>query len=91
MCSISRTFKNTPKNSTSLNNSKNTGEKKTRTGNNYFAQSHVSKRFLSLYKNNMVATRYKAQDYWLSLAGVAGSNTAEGMDVYLLWVSCVGM
>jgi hypothetical protein len=36
----------------------------------------------------MVAARYKAQLYWLSLSGIAGSNTAEGMDVSIVGVVC---
>jgi hypothetical protein len=33
----------------------------------------------------------KAWVYGLSLAGIAGSNPAGGMDVCLLWVLCVVM
>jgi hypothetical protein len=35
------------------------------------------------------AERSKARVYGLSLAGIAGSNTAEGMDVCPLGVLCV--
>jgi hypothetical protein len=31
----------------------------------------------------------KARVYVRSLAGIAGSNAAEGMDICLLWVLCV--
>ena len=36
-----------------------------------------------------VAERSKASVYGRSPAGIAGSNPAEGMDIYLLWVYCV--
>ena len=36
-----------------------------------------------------VAERSKARVYGRSLAGIAGSNPVVGMDVCLLWVSCV--
>ena len=37
-----------------------------------------------------VAARSKAQVCGRSLAGIAGSNTVEGMDVCLLWVLYIG-
>jgi hypothetical protein len=37
-----------------------------------------------------VAARFKAYVCGCSVAGIAGSNPAEGMDVYLLCVCCVG-
>ena len=36
-----------------------------------------------------VAARSKAWVYGRSLAGIVGSNPAEGMDVCLRWVLCV--
>jgi hypothetical protein len=36
-----------------------------------------------------MAERSKARVYSRSLAGIAGSNLARGMDVCLLWVLCV--
>ena len=36
-----------------------------------------------------VAARSKAWDCGRSLAGIVGSNPAEGMDVCVFWVLCV--
>jgi hypothetical protein len=36
-----------------------------------------------------MAARSKLWIYGRSLAGIAGSNPARGMDICLLWVSCV--
>ena len=36
-----------------------------------------------------VAVRSQAWEYGCSLAGIAGSNPARGMDVRRLWVLCV--
>jgi hypothetical protein len=37
----------------------------------------------------LVTARYKAWVYDLSLAGIADTNPAEGMDVCLLYLFCV--
>jgi len=43
----------------------------------------------NIQPNPVVTSRSKAWVYDRSLAGIAGSNSAEGMDVCLLWVLCV--
>ena len=46
-----------------------------------------SLKWLRLY--NIIAERYKARVYGRSLAGIAFSNPAGGMDVCLSWAFCV--
>ena len=43
----------------------------------------------NIQPNPVVAGRSKAWFYGRSLAGIAGSNSAEGMDFCLFWVLCV--
>jgi hypothetical protein len=45
--------------------------------------------YLYIYMPIQTAERPRASVYGRSLPGIAGSNPAGGMNVYLLWVSCI--